>query len=206
MILIGNDEFPSLKFFAQKQVLRNLDEILPCSKTSMLVENTSLQSRIVRLERNAEKFSLRLRRRRSRIRESLHEIMYVSHKMIEIADAIQDERLHYAESELRTLSDLNSCETTLRSLLSLIEVSFCYSCSLQYHDYLVFRICCKNITSIERKESGNIIFATKTVFGENFVFNFQTVITSLQAEISSSVVFHLIMFVFQIFVGYGDER
>ena len=121
-ILVGNDEFPSLKYFAQKMVFRNLDEMFPDSKAALILQNNALQSRIRRLERDADKLSIRFRRRRSRIRESLHEIQYVSYKMIEIADAIQLRNLHYAESELRTLSDLNSCETTLRSCLAIVEV------------------------------------------------------------------------------------
>ena len=122
MIFLGNEELPSLEYFARKKVLQNLEEMLPQSKVSLLIENASLQSKVRHMERDSEKFSLRLRRRRNRIRESLHEIQYVSHKMIEIADAIRSSNLHYAESELRTLSNLNSCETTLRSCLSIIEV------------------------------------------------------------------------------------
>ena len=122
MMFLGNEELPSLEYFARKKVLQNLEEMLPQSKVSLLIENASLQSKVRHMERDSEKFSLRLRRRRNRIRESLHEIQYVSHKMIEIADAIRSSNLHYAESELRTLSNLNSCETTLRSCLSIIEV------------------------------------------------------------------------------------
>ena len=124
MMYLGNERFPSLEYFARKKILQNLDEIAPSSKISLLIDNTTLQSKIRRMERDSEKFQLRLRRRRNRIRESLHEIQYVSHKMIEIADAIQSLNLHYAESELRTLSNLNSCETTLQSCLSVIEVIF----------------------------------------------------------------------------------
>ena len=124
LILLGNDEFPSLEHFARKKVLQNLEEMMPRSKISLLMENASLQSKAHHMERDSEKFYSRLRRRRNRIRESLHEIQYVSCKMIEIADAVQARNLHYAESELRTLSNLNSCETTLRSCLSVIEVTF----------------------------------------------------------------------------------
>ena len=122
MLLLGNDRFPTLEECARRRIFQLLDADMPRWNTSVIGENLRLTARVTRLERDIEKMSVSLRRQRSRIRESLHDTQYQSWKMIEIANAIRDRRLHYAESELRTLSSLDTCETALRRILDIIEV------------------------------------------------------------------------------------
>ena len=122
-VILGDGDCPSLQFFARRCVFRNMQEILPRWEAALISDNTILQSRNERLKRDIEKMSMRLRRRCSRIKEALHEIQYSRCKMIEVAEAIRAGHLHYAESELRTLSGLNGCEDTLRTCLHLIEVN-----------------------------------------------------------------------------------
>ena len=115
---------PSLRMFAKKKIFAHMDEVLPSWTTQVFVENLHLQEKLRNVTRDLEKCTSRIRRRKNRTSEALHEMSYVSSKMHEIEIAIRDNRNHYAATELQCLRSLDAAHRELKYWNNLCHVSY----------------------------------------------------------------------------------
>lgn len=125
-LLMGH-HVPSLRLFAKKRIFSHVDEVMPNWTTRVFVENLHLQEKVRRLTADLEKHGSRLRRRRNRAVEAVHEMDYVSAKLLEIETAIYDQRYQYAAGELRCLRGLDSARKELQYWHNLCHVSLLIS-------------------------------------------------------------------------------
>ena len=114
---------PSLRMFARKKIFTHMDEVLPSWTTQVFVENLHLQKKLRNVTRDLEKHTSRIRRRRNRITEAMHEHSYVSAKLLEIENAVRDNRNRYAAAELQCLRSLDTVGRELKYWNNLCHVS-----------------------------------------------------------------------------------
>ena len=121
-LMLEDYQVPTLKMFAQRKIFDRINEVQPDWPTKIFVENLHLNERIRNLTGQLDKLNSRIRRRKNRIREAIHESQYVSAKMEEICDAIEAGEKHYAITELRCLRDLDTVSRELQYWRNLIQV------------------------------------------------------------------------------------
>ena len=114
---------PTLKSQAQKALFNQLDLVLPSWTTAIVTENLQLQDKLRFVTRDYDRLRQRLRSRKRRIREALHESRYKNQRMEEIEEFIDKQWYRRAQSELRTLRSLNYVQNELQQIYSLIRVS-----------------------------------------------------------------------------------
>ena len=150
MLCPGNYGFPTLRYFAQSQLIRHLDELSPTVMGDLLIRSNRLERRYKSARDGHEKLCRRLLGRKTRTSEALHEMQYKSCKIAEIvhvlskkANLITDRDLHYVRSELTTLNDLQLGQIVLKQYLDICEV-FCDVCITIELTFLVERKECQS--------------------------------------------------------------
>jgi len=129
-LMLFNDEMPTLRTAAAQRVLRILDDASPNLCTTLMVRNSQVERELLDLQVNHEKLIDRLRRRKNRAFEAMHQLTYISLKLRQIAEKLDEGRvsgvneqvLHYARSELTTLSELDHARVVLQQYIDLTEV------------------------------------------------------------------------------------
>ena len=131
MLMPGNYGFPTLRYFAQSQLIRHMEELTPSLLPALLARSGRLERRYKQIRDGHDKLCRRLFARKNRTLEAIHEQEYKACKIAEIVRVlsggpgeISERDLHYARSELITLNDLQLGQTVLQQYLDILEVCF----------------------------------------------------------------------------------
>ena len=130
MIYLGNESLPSLKTFAAQRVVQLIEESSPNLCSDLAIRNTRLKNELLMQNQAHEKLINRIKRRESRALGAIHELKYISRKLHEIITklhgdsdgVVSPQALHFARSELTTLSELQYAKTILQQFVDLSQV------------------------------------------------------------------------------------
>ena len=129
-IFLGNEPFPTLETFAAQRVIQIIEGSAPNLCTDLAVRNMQLKNDLHAQERAYEKLVTRMKRRESRAFGAIHELGYITRKLHEIVaklhgdtnGVVSTQVLHFARSELTTLSELQYASTVLQQYIDLTQV------------------------------------------------------------------------------------